>query len=182
MTVYGYARVSTIGQALDVQIDLLREANCARIFSEKASGANAERPQLQRMLRLLKPDDAIVVTRLDRFARSARDLLNLIAIIQGKGAAFRSLAEAIDISSPVGQLLLALMGAVAQFERAMIHQRTTEGRLRAAKMGVVFGRRPKLDETQRAVALARRNAGESPKEIARAYHVSSSTISRLKAS
>lgn len=181
MTVYGYARVSTTGQTLDIQLALLQAAECERIFSEKASGASAERPELQRLLGALRPNDTVIVTRLDRFARSARDLLNLIELIQQKQAAFRSLAEAIDISSPLGQLLLTIMGAIAQFERTVIRQRTLEGRMRAAACGVVFGRRPKLDNSQKECALARRAAGEPQRLIANSYNVSCSTISRLKA-
>jgi DNA invertase Pin-like site-specific DNA recombinase len=181
MTVYGYARVSTTGQTLDVQLALLQGARCERIFSEKVSGASTTRPQLQRLLRALRPADTVIVTRLDRFARSARDLLNLIELIQQKRAAFQSLAEAIDISSPLGQLLLTIMGAIAQFERTVIRQRTLEGRLRAAQLGVVFGRRPKLDSSQQACALARRDAGEPHRLIADSYNVSCSTISRLRA-
>jgi DNA invertase Pin-like site-specific DNA recombinase len=181
MTVYGYARVSTTGQTLDIQLALLQGAKCDRVFSEKVSGASTERPELQCLLRALKPSDMVVVTRLDRFARSARDLLNLMELIQRKQAVFRSLAEAIDISSPLGQLLLTIMGAIAQFERTVIYQRTLEGRIRAAECGIVFGRRPKLDTAQKECALARRAAGEPHKLIADTYHVSCSTISRLKA-
>jgi DNA invertase Pin-like site-specific DNA recombinase len=178
--IYGYARVSTTGQTLDIQLTLLNGARCDRIFSEKVSGASAERPQLQRLLRILKPTDIVIVTRLDRFARSARDLLNLIELIRQKQAVFRSLAEAIDISSPIGQLLLTVMGAIAQFERSVIRERTIEGRTRAAECGVIFGRRPKLTKSERESALARRAAGEPQEAIAKAYNVSCSTISRLR--
>ena len=178
--IYGYARVSTTGQTLDIQLALLHEASCEKIFSEKLSGMDAARPQLRRLLRALKPGDALVVTRLDRFARSVRDLLNLIAVIQLRQSEFRSLAESIDISSPLGKLVLTVVGAFAEFEWAIIRQRTLEGRISAAQLGVAFGRKPKLDSLQRQAALTRRMAGESQAVIAKAYDVSCSTISRLR--
>jgi len=180
MTVLGYARVSTTGQTLEVQLNLLKRAGCERIFSEKASGATAARHQLERMMRSLSSGDVIVVTRLDRFARSARDLLNLVAKVQNKGVAFRSLAESLDIGTPIGQLTLTVMGAIAQFEREVIRERTYEGRARALVNGVVFGRKPKLDSASRLLVLARKAAGETQTQIARSYGVSPSTISRIK--
>jgi DNA invertase Pin-like site-specific DNA recombinase len=179
MTVFGYARVSTLGQTLEAQIAQLAEAGCASIVREKASGANLARPQLRRLCRRLKTGDVIVVTRIDRFARSARDLLNLVSTVRDQGAAFRSLAESWDTSTPVGQLMLTVLAGIAEYEREIIRARTLEGRHLAKMKGVRFGRPPKLNPGQRDLALKRAEAGESQLVIASSLGVSYSTISRI---
>jgi DNA invertase Pin-like site-specific DNA recombinase len=181
MTVYGYARVSTDGQTLEAQLEQLKAAGATKIFREKASGARTDRAELARLLRCLSPDDVVLVTRLDRLARSTRDLLNTLAGIADKGAGFRSLADAwADTTTPHGRLMLAVMGGLAEFERDLIRARTGEGRARAKARGVRLGRKPKLTPQQIREALARREGGEALTEIARSYNVSHSTISRLQ--
>jgi DNA invertase Pin-like site-specific DNA recombinase len=180
MAVYGYARVSTDGQSLSTQLAELKSAKCAKIFQEKISGARSDRKQLGRLMGVLEKGDALVVTRLDRLARSTRDLLNLLGTIAEKGAGFKSLRDAwADTTTAHGRLMLTVLGGLAEFERELIRTRTGEGRERAKARGVVLGRKPKLSPHQRREALARREAGEVLTDIARTYNVSHSTISRL---
>ena len=180
MAVYGYARVSTDGQSLAAQIAELKAAKCEKIFQEKISGARSDRKQLAKVMALLTKDDLLVVTRLDRLARSTRDLLNLLGTVGEKGAGFKSLRDAwADTTTAHGRLMLTVLGGLAEFERELIRTRTGEGRERAKARGVILGRKPKLTSHQRREAIARREAGEVLTDIARSYNVSHSTISRL---
>ena len=151
------------------------------MFREVASGAKTDRAQLRRLLDRLDAGDVLMVTRLDRLARSTRDLLNTLAAITGKEAGFRSLADTwADTTTPHGRLMLTVLGGLAEFERELIRARTGEGRERAKARGVKMGRKPKLTEHQRREAIRRRDrGGETVREIARTYNVSHSTISRL---
>jgi len=180
MTVIGYARVSTDGQTLDSQQAALRNAGAERVFAEKISGTVTDRKALAKAIAALGEGDVLLVTRLDRLARSTRDLLNVLASVSEKGAGFRSLADAmIDTTSPHGKLIIAVLGALAEFERSMILARTADGRARAQARGVQFGRKPKLSQFQIAEAIRRRDNGELLADIGRSYGVSHSTISRL---
>lgn len=182
MALIGYARVSTDGQFLDAQIAELTAAGVTRIFSEKVSGAKTDRPELTRALAAVRQGDVLVVTRLDRFARSTHQLLNAIEDLTEKGVGFRSLRDAwADSTSPHGRLLLTILAGLAEFERELIKSRTGEGRERARARGVKLGRKPKLTAHQKGQALARKASGESVVEIARTFNVSHSTISRLRA-
>ena len=176
--IIGYARVSTDGQTLDAQQAALREAGCARVFSEKVSGAKTDRAQLAKALAALGPGDTPVVRKLDRLARSTRDLLNTLAAVGEAGATFKSLGDGwADTTTPHGRLMLTVLGGLV--ERHLILARTSEGRQRAQARGVRFGRKPSLTQHQRQEALARRARGEPLIDIARSYAVSHSTISRL---
>ena len=178
--IIGYARVSTDGQTLDAQETALRSAGAEKVFAEKISGAVTDRRQLSRAIAELSEGDVLLVTRLDRLARSTRDLLNVLASISDKVAGFKSLADPmIDTTSPHGKLIIAVLGALAEFERSMILARTSDGRKRAMDRGVRFGRKPKLSPFQIAEALTRRANGEALTDIGRSYGVSHSTISRL---
>jgi DNA invertase Pin-like site-specific DNA recombinase len=180
LAVYGYARVSTDGQSLLAQIAELRAAKCEKIFQEKSSSARSDRKQLIRLMTILAKGDVLVVTRLDRLARSTRDLLNLLGTMAEKGADFKSLRDAwADTTTVHGRLMLTVLGGLAEFERELIRTRTGEGRERAKARGVILGRKPKLTSHQRREAIARREAGEVLTDIARSYNVSHSTISRL---
>ena len=180
MPIYGYARVSTGGQTLDAQITQLKAAGAEKVFREKVSGARADRPELRRLLRALGPGDVVLITRLDRLARSTRDLLNILAGFAESGVGFRSLNDAwADTTTPHGRLMLTVLGGLAEFERELIRARTGEGRAKAMAKGVRFGRKPKLTPHQKREALTRRDAGETLVEIGRSYNVSHSTISRL---
>jgi DNA invertase Pin-like site-specific DNA recombinase len=180
--IYGYARVSTDGQSVAAQVAALAAAGAGKVFREVASGAKTDRAQLRRTLEALDAGDVLTVTRLDRLARSTRDLLNTLAAITAKGAGFRSLGDGwADTTTPHGRLLLTVLGGLAEFERDLIRTRTGEGRARAKARGVQLGRPPKLTPHQKREAIERRDNGEALTEIARTYNVSHSTISRLKA-
>jgi DNA invertase Pin-like site-specific DNA recombinase len=154
--IIGYCRVSTDGQSLEGQQSALLAAGAEKVFAEKVSGAKTDRKALARAIAALASGDVLLVTRLDRLARSTRDLLNVLASVSDRGAGFRSLADPmIDTSSAHGKLILAVLGALAEFERSMILARTSEGRIRAQARGVRFGRKPKLTAHQVAEALAR---------------------------
>lgn len=175
----GYARVSTDGQTLTQQRAALREAGCRRLYEEKVSGARRDRPQLARLLDGLREGDVVVVSRLDRLARSTRDLLEVAETLREAGAGLRSLAEPwADTTSPAGRMVLTVFAGIAEFERALIHQRTSAGRTAAQGRGVRFGRPPKLDAGQ--VALGRRlmDEGRSAREVARMFNVHVATLYR----
>ena len=179
--IYGYARVSTDGQSVTAQVQQLTAAGCMKVFREIASGVQTDRAQLRRALAKLQEGDVLVVTRLDRLARSTRDLLNTLATITDRAAGFRSLGDAwADTTTPHGRLMLTVLGGLAEFERELIRARTSEGRARAKARGQSLGRPHKLALHQRREALERKDAGESVREIARSYAVSASTMSRLR--
>jgi DNA invertase Pin-like site-specific DNA recombinase len=178
--IYGYARVSTDGQTLDAQFAALTAAGAEKIFSEKESGAKTDRKALAKALAALGPGDLLLVTRLDRLARSTLDLLNTLDTIGKAGAGFRSLADTwADTTTPHGKLMLTILGGLAEFERSLILTRTGEGRTRAMARGVKFGRKHKLTEFQKRDAIRRREAGESLSEIGRLFGVNYQTIGRL---
>ena len=182
MTVYGYARVSTNGQDLSSQEAELLAAGCSKVFKEKVSGAKADRAELAKVIGRLKPGDVLVVTRLDRLARSTRDLLNMLATISEREAGFRSLKDTwADTTTPHGRLMLTVLGGLAEFERELIRARTGEGRKRAKDRGVRFGRPSALTANQRQEALQRLADGNAQADVARTFNVSQATISRLSA-
>src|SRR5262249_40920254 len=180
MPLFGYARVSTRDQDLSSQVHELMGTGCAKVFKEKVSGANTDRAELAKVIGRLEPDDVLVVTRLDRLARSTRDLLNVIDAVTKRGAGFKSLKDTwADTTSPHGRLMLTVLGGLAEFERELIRARTGEGRKRAKERGVRFGRPRKLNAHQGQEALARLAAGETQADIARTYDVDPTTIGRL---
>jgi DNA invertase Pin-like site-specific DNA recombinase len=178
--IVGYARVSTDGQSLEAQQAALNAAGAQRVFSEKISGAITDRKALAKAIQALGSGDVLLVTRLDRLARSTRDLLNVLDSVSKAGAKFRSLADSwADTTTPHGELMITILAGLATFERHLIRARTDEGRKRAQARGVRFGRPHKLTRFQIDEALARRAAGEPLTDIGRSYGVSHSTISRL---
>jgi DNA invertase Pin-like site-specific DNA recombinase len=177
---YGYARVSTDGQSVDAQVRQLAKAGCKKVFRDVASGAKTDRSQLRRVLDQLEAGDVLMVTRLDRLARSTRDLLNTLGTITDRKAGFRSLGDTwADTPTSHGRLMLTVLGGLAEFERDLIRTRTGEGRARAKARGVKMGRKPKMTPHQMKEALRRREAGEPMRDIAKDFNVSHSTISRL---
>jgi DNA invertase Pin-like site-specific DNA recombinase len=179
---YGYARVSSDGQSVDAQVRQLTKAGCKKVFREVASGAKTDRAQLRRLLDQLEAGDVLTVTRLDRLARSTRDLLNTLAAITAKKAGFKSLGDTwADTTTSHGRLMLTVLGGLAEFERDLIRARTGEGRARAVARGQRMGRPPKLTDHQKREAIKRRDQGETLAEIGRSYNVSPATISRLTA-
>jgi DNA invertase Pin-like site-specific DNA recombinase len=178
--IIGYARVSTDSQDFDAQLASLKAAGAEKVYSEKVSGIVTERKALAKAISALGPGDLLLVTRLDRLARSTRDLLNVLASINDAGASFKSLTDQwADTTTAHGRLMLVVLGGLAEFERSLILARTSEGRRRAQARGVRFGRKPKLSRYQIEEAVARREAGETLTDIGRSYGVSHSTISRL---
>ena len=181
---YGYALVSPGGksESVDAQARQLTKAGCRKVFRDvHVSGAKTDRAQLRRAIEQLAPGDVLMVARLDRLARSTRDLLNTLAAITERKAGFRSLGDAwADTTTSHGRLMLTVLGGLAEFERDLIRTRTGEGRERAKSRGVKLGRKPKLTVHQRQEAIKRRDVdGEPIRDIARSYNVHNSTISRL---
>ena len=180
---YGYARVSTDDQSLVSQDAELQAAGCAKVYAEKISGARSDRPELAKVLKRLDAGDVLVVTRLDRLARSTRDLLNILDDIARRGADFKSLHDAwADTTSAYGRLMVTILAGLAEFERELILARTSDGRVRAKARGVRFGRPSALTAHQRQEAFQRLANGEAQADVARTFNVSQSTISRLQAS
>lgn len=175
----GYARVSTDDQYLDNQRAALRATGCQRIYEEKVSGAQRHRPELTRLLDQLREGDMLVVTRLDRLARSTRDLLEISELLNRAEAGLRSLAEPwADTTSPSGKMVLTIFAGIAEFERSLIAARTHTGREAARKKGVRFGRPPKLSDDQ--IMLGRRllAEGTSVRDAARMLNCHHATLYR----
>jgi len=182
MTVFGYGRVSTDGQSLASQEAQLHAAGCSKIYAEKMSGARSDRPELAKVLKRLTTGDVLIVTRLDRLARSTRDLLNILDDIANRGAGFKSLHDAwADTTSAHGRLMVTILAGLAEFERELILARTSDGRTRAKARGIRFGRPAALTVHQRQEALQRLANGEAQADVARTFNVSQATISRLQA-
>lgn len=176
----GYARVSTDDQELANQRAELTAAGCSRLFAEKITGTRRDRPELARLLDHLRPGDVVTVTRLDRLARSTRDLLDIAEQIQAAGAGLRSLAEPwADTTSPAGRMVLTVFAGIAEFERSLIIDRTRSGRLAAKAKGVKFGPPPTLTPEQIAHARALVDQeGRTVKEAAALLGVHRSTLYR----
>jgi len=181
--ILGYARVSKADdQDTRMQEDALRAAGAERVFAEQASGGRWDRPALHRMLDQLRPDDVVVVWKLDRLSRSLKDLLHIMERIAEAGAGFRSLTEAIDTTTPAGRMLMQMVGSFAEFERAMIRERTRAGLVAARAQGRVGGRRPKLRTPQQEEIIAMVTGGrKTAAEAARLFGVHPSIVSRLVA-
>lgn len=178
----GYARVSTQDQDNAAQIAALECAGCGRIFEEKASAGRWERPELLRLLDQLRTGDVLVVWKLDRLSRSLKDVLTLMEKIEHAGAGFLSLTEAIDTTTPAGRMMMQIVGSFAEFERAMLRERTRNGLLAARDEGRIGGRKQKLSPLQQQeviqfVASGQKTAADS----ARLFNVHPSTVARLLA-
>ena len=178
----GYARVSTNDQETATQVAALKAAGCERIYREKASGGRWDRPELHRLLDQLRKGDVLVVWKLDRLSRSLRDVLTIMERLGESAAGFRSLTEAIDTTTPAGRMMMQMVGAFAEFERAMLRERTKAGLDSARREGRIGGRRPKLtpqqqSEIQKIVSKGRKTAADA----ARLFKVHPATVSRLLA-
>jgi DNA invertase Pin-like site-specific DNA recombinase len=176
----GYARVSSNTQDHAAQTEALRTAGCEKIFSEKASGKSTSgRPEFAKLMKSLNPGDVVAVTKLDRLARSSRDLHNILHELQERDCGFVSLGESwCDSTSEVGRLMLSIMGGIAEFERGLIRKRCEEGIERAKANGKQFGRPTALDHGQRRRVAERYAAGETMADLAREYECGESTIWR----
>jgi DNA invertase Pin-like site-specific DNA recombinase len=176
----GYARVSTVGQTLEAQLEQLKAAGCATVYREKVSGAKVDRKELGKLLKSLAPGDAVVVTRIDRLARSTFELFAIVKRIVDAGGQFQSLAEPwADTATSTGRLMIAVLGGLADVERDLIRTRTSEGRARAKDRGQHMGRPAKLTPAQQREARQRRIDGESVADLARSYGVSPASIYRV---
>ena len=175
----GYARVSTLDQNPELQLAALREVGCERIFTETASGARQDRRRLRAAMRSIKPGDTLVVWKFDRLARSLRQLTDTLEVLDKRGAGFQSLTEVIDTTTPGGRLIFHIMAALAEFERALIRERTLAGLATARAEGRVGGRPRKLSEdVLRQAREARAADSASIPELAKALGVSTSTLYR----
>jgi len=176
----GYARVSTSEQETAMQMDALRAAGVGQVFAEKGSSVGP-RPRLQEALASMRPGMVLVVWKLDRLARSLKDLLNLLDRLRGMGCALRSLTEPIDTSSPLGEFVLQMLGAVAQFERSLIRERSVAGQIAAYKRGVKLGRKTHSigDETIAEMRHLYASGGFTYPDIAAFFGVHASTAKRL---
>jgi DNA invertase Pin-like site-specific DNA recombinase len=173
----GYARVSTEDQRLTLQLEALKKAGCTRIFREKVSGAHRDRPELNRMLDQLRDDDVVTVWKLDRLARSTRNLLEIVEAIREAGARFQSISEPwADTTTHSGKMIMTVFAGIAEFERDLIRERTGAGRVDARKRGVRFGRPKKMNEEQRKLALRLLKEGKSVRDVARTFSVHPATL------
>jgi DNA invertase Pin-like site-specific DNA recombinase len=178
----GYARVSTLDQNLDLQLQALKKAGCRRIFQEKISGSNRHRPEFRRALEQIREGDIIVVWKLDRLARSTRDLLETMETIREAGGRFLSISEPwADTTSHSGKMIMTIFAGIAEFERDLIRERTGAGREAAKKRGVRFGRPRKLTLDQGELARRLVSEGKAVRDIASVFKVHPATIYRLAA-
>lgn len=175
----GYARVSTHEQHLDQQIAALEQAGCIRVFQEKVSGTRTDRPEMVRALEYLREGDTLVVWRLDRLGRSLQHLIQVVGDLQGRGVGFRSIHEAIDTTTSAGRLTFHVFGALAEFERDLIIDRTKAGLAAARARGAKPGRKPALSPDQVGVVRQMHSSGQHTVEaIAKVVGVSRATIYR----
>jgi len=178
-TLIGYARVSTDDQNAQLQTDALKAAGCVKVFTDTASGSLASRPQLDKMIDQLRPGDVVVVWRLDRLGRSLKNLIALVEDLAEAGVGFRSLSESIDTTTANGKLFFSIMGALAEFERDLIRERTMAGLAAARARGRVGGRPPVMTPEKVAVARQMYDSKEHTVEaIAKTLGVSRKTIYR----
>lgn len=178
--IFGYARVSTQDQDLNAQIESLKRAGCETIFQEKEKGGRWDRPKLHEMLNQIKQGDVVVVWKLDRLSRSLKDLLTMMERIDKVGCGFRSLTEAIDTTTPAGRMMMHIVGAFAEFEKAILRERTLNGLTEARRKGRVGGRKFKMTRDQMAEAIDLIKSGvKNAADVARIFNVDPSTISRL---
>ena len=179
----GYARVSKgDDQSSELQRRALKAAGCKRVYDETASGGRWDRPELLRLLDQLREDDIVVVWKLDRLSRSLKDLLSIMDRIERAGAGFRSLTESIDTTIPAGRMMMQMVGAFAEFERAMIRERTSAGLAAARAEGRIGGRLRKLDAAKRAeIAESVLSGRKTGADMARLYDISQPTVSRIVA-
>jgi DNA invertase Pin-like site-specific DNA recombinase len=174
----GYGRVSTNDQNTDLQIDALRAAGCERIFLETMSSGKKDRPELTKALDYVRSGDTLVVWRLDRLARSLRQLIETVELLESRGIALKSITEAIDTSTPGGRLVFHVFGAIAEFERAIIRERTKAGVAAAKARGRAGGRPSKLTGERLDMAKKLLSGGESISSVARTLNVSRATVHR----
>lgn len=178
MSLIGYARVSSVGQKLDIQIKKLKEAGCQKIYQEKISGLNQNRPALKECLNYLREEDTLVITKLDRLARSAVHLGQLVEHFQKEQINFIVLDQNIDTTTPTGKLMFHMLSAFAEFENNLRRERQQDGIKSAIDKGVKFGRKPKLSKSAIEEIKADRKNGKSVSEIQETYNIGRATVYR----
>lgn len=176
---YGYARVSTLDQNLNAQLDALNKAGCDEIYMEKMSGKSMDRPELKNLLAKIKAGDTLIVTKLDRLGRSLTELIELTDRFKDDGIEFVSLSEKIDTSTATGKMYFQIIGVFAEFERNLLRERIKEGFEAAKKRGVKFGRKPTSEETLQQIRRLKAD-GYKPKEIAKFTNIGISTFYKLQ--
>lgn len=174
----GYARVSTRDQNLDVQIEALQKGGAEQIYSDKQSGKDMDRPQFQKMVKGLRKGDHVMVWKLDRLGRSLLDLIKTLKDWDAEGITFQCLTQPIETATPVGRMILAILGAVGEMERSLISERATAGRKRAMELGVKFGPKYKLSVQQLKHMQELKARGDSPKAISLVMGISKSSVYR----
>jgi len=172
----GYARVSSSGQSLELQLERL--AFCDELFQEKLSGRNIKRPELEHCLRYVRKGDTLHITKLDRLARSSTDLLNIAKRLEEKEVELSVLDQNLDTTTPTGRLLFQVLAIIAEFENSIRHERQMEGIKQAQARGVKIGRKRALTQKDAEKALALRNSGMTVPDIAKKYNVNTRTIYR----
>jgi len=181
MAIVGYARVSSVDQSLAVQIDKLKAYACNKIYQEKYSGTTADRPELKACLDYVREDDVLVITKLDRLARSTFHLTQIADKLKNKGVELVVIDQHIDTSTPTGKLMFNMLAAIAEFETELRKERQMEGIAKAKKNGVKFGAKAKLTEAMIAQMKTERNAGVLIKDLCFKYRISKASVYRLLA-
>ncbi len=179
MTLIGYARVSTIGQSLDVQLDRLSGYGCGKIYQEKRSGTTADRPELKAVLDYVRDGDTLVITKLDRLARSTFHLTQIAEGLKDKGVELVVVDQNIDTSTPTGKLLFNMLASIAEFETEIRKERQMEGISKAKSKGVKFGAKPKLTDGEVEEMRKKRSKGVLIKNLMKEYGLSKASIYRL---
>ena len=179
MAIVGYARVSSSGQSLAVQLDKLSEAGCTEVFQEKRSGLTAQRPALKECLRFVRKGDVLVITRLDRLARSTLDLHKIVQELDERGVGFKVLDQPIDTTTKEGRLMFSIIASIAQFETELRKERQMEGIEKAKENGVKFGRQAVLSDDQVAEMRSKRDSGILIKNLMSEYGLSKASVYRL---
>jgi DNA invertase Pin-like site-specific DNA recombinase len=179
MAIVGYARVSSSGQSLAVQLDKLSDAGCSEIFQEKRSGLTAQRPELKECLRFVRKSDVLVITRLDRLARSTLDLHKIVQELDERKVGFKVLDQPIDTTTKEGRLMFSIIASIAQFETELRKERQMEGIEKAKENGVKFGRQAVLSDAQVAEMRSKRDSGILVKNLMSEYGLSKASVYRL---
>lgn len=177
----GYARVSSVGQSLDVQVDRLTDIGCESIFQEKHTGTTDQRPEFQEMMRYLRKGDTLYATKLDRLGRSTLHLTQIFDKLQKKGVDIIILDQQIDTTTPVGKLLFNVLSSIAEFETAIRKERQMEGIRKSQERGVQFGRKPTLTDDQIEELRSKRQSGVLIRELMDEYGLSKSSVYRMLA-
>jgi DNA invertase Pin-like site-specific DNA recombinase len=179
MSTVGYARVSSLGQSLQVQLERLEAAGCERVYQEKRSGLDGDRRELKRAVDYLREGDTLVITKLDRLARSTLHLCQLVEALSGKGVGLRVLDQSIDTSTPTGKLLFHVLASIAEFETSIRRERQMEGIEKAKERGVYIGRQPTLTEEQAVEMRRKRHQDNVPiKGLMAEYGLSKASVYR----